>query len=125
MNTQSPTIDTSGDAVARVLNAVDERQQEMTALLQDLVRIPSISGSDDENEAIAHAASLFRERGLDVDHWQIPLADITVRPPPRRAPCCSTGTSTSYQWATHSSGRPLPSTRASPMVACTGEAAAT
>ena len=80
MNTQSPTIDTSGDAVARVLNAVDERQQEMTALLQDLVRIPSISGSDDENEAIAHAASLFRERGLDVDHWQIPLADITARP---------------------------------------------
>ena len=65
---------------AKVLNAVDERQHEMTRLLQELVRIPSISGTDDENEAIAHAARLFADRGLDVDHWQIPLDDITSRP---------------------------------------------
>ncbi len=65
---------------ARVLNSVDERQHEMTALLTELVRIPSISGTSDENEAIAHAARLFADRGLDVDHWQIPLEEITGRP---------------------------------------------
>ena len=69
-----------GSSAARVLNAVDERQGEMTQLLQDLVRIPSISGTDDENEAIAHAARLFADHGLEVDHWQIPLDEITARP---------------------------------------------
>ena len=68
------------DTTARVLNAVDERQAEMTELLQELVRIPSISGTDAENDAIAHAAGLFSDRGLEVDHWQIPLGDITSRP---------------------------------------------
>ena len=69
-----------GGVAARVLNAVDERQHEMTELLADLVRIPSISGTSAENEAIAHAARLFAGRGLDVDHWQIPLDEIIARP---------------------------------------------
>ena len=59
---------TNEHVAARVLNAVDERQHEMTGLLTELVRIPSISGTSDENEAIAHAARLFAARGLDVDH---------------------------------------------------------
>ena len=71
---------TNERVAARVLNAVDERQAEMTELLTELVRIPSISGTSEENEAIAHAARLFADRGLDVDHWQIPLDDITARP---------------------------------------------
>jgi len=71
---------TNEHVAARVLNAVDERQHQMTGLLAELVRIPSISGTSDENEAIAHAARLFADRGLDVDHWQIPLDEITARP---------------------------------------------
>ena len=66
--------------LARVLNAVDEQQAEMTLLLRELVRIPSVSGTDAENEAIAHAAKLFADEGMEVDHWQIPLDDITSRP---------------------------------------------
>ena len=52
----------------------------MVAILRQLVEIPSISGTDAENEAIAVAARIFADHGLDVDHWQIPLDEITARP---------------------------------------------
>lgn len=44
--------------------------------LQDLIRIPSISGTADENVAQAHMADLFRAGGLDVDHWSIDLDEL-------------------------------------------------
>ena len=64
----------------RVLNEVDQLVAEMTTALADLISIPSVSGTDAENEAIAHMARVFADRGFDVDHWQIPLDDITSRP---------------------------------------------
>lgn len=65
---------------ARVLDTLDAQRDAMTAALVDLVRVPSISGTDAENDAIAHMAGVFGAHGLDVDHWQIPLDDTLVQP---------------------------------------------
>lgn len=61
---------------ARVLDCVDEQTQSMVGYLCDLVRMPSISGSDVENSAQGELAQSFEDAGLDCDYWQIPLGDI-------------------------------------------------
>ena len=66
----------SEDARVRVLQQVDEMVDAMVAELQRVVRIPSISGTDEENGAQSHMASLFASGGLEVDHWQIDLAEM-------------------------------------------------
>jgi acetylornithine deacetylase len=58
----------------RVLNFIDERSIDIVTSLRELVRIPSISGSDAENEIQAILAPELTSFGLDVDHWQIPLS---------------------------------------------------
>ena len=68
------------DVCRRVLDEVDAHVDAMFGILRQLVEIPSISGTDAENEAIAAVARIFADHGLDVDHWQIPLDDITARP---------------------------------------------
>ena len=67
-------------AADRVLNIIDERRDPMMGLLADLIAIPSVGGTDAENEAVAHMSRLYGECGLDVDHWQIDLDDVTSRP---------------------------------------------
>jgi acetylornithine deacetylase len=67
-------------ARARVLDLVDERFDATVDALAELVALPSISGTDAENEAIAHMARSFAAIGLDVDHWQIPLDETMSRP---------------------------------------------
>jgi acetylornithine deacetylase len=66
----------SNDVRARVLQQVDEMTDSMVAELQTVVRIPSISGTADENEGQSHMASLFAAGGLEVDHWQIDLDEV-------------------------------------------------
>ena len=68
------------DVCRHVLDEVDAHVDAMFGILRQLVEIPSISGTDAENEAIAAVARLFADRGLEVDHWQIPLDEITARP---------------------------------------------
>jgi len=68
------------DVCRRVLDEVDGQADSMFGILRQLVEIPSISGTDAENEAIAATARIFADHGLDVDHWQIPLDEITARP---------------------------------------------
>ena len=68
------------DVCRRVLDEVDGQADSMLGILRQLVEIPSISGTDAENEAIAAVARIFADHGLDVDHWQIPLDEITARP---------------------------------------------
>ena len=48
-----------------------------------LIRIPSVSGSDAENEAQAVLARRLGTTGYDVDHWQIDLDELCT---PRRVP---------------------------------------
>ena len=58
-----------------VLEAVDAQAQDMVALLRELVRQPSVSGSDVENSAQQQLAQVFEADGLDVDHWSIPIEE--------------------------------------------------
>ena len=59
----------------RVLGYLDEHRGDIVADLVDLVRIPSISGTDEENEIQHVLAGRLTDLGLEVDSWQIPLAE--------------------------------------------------
>jgi acetylornithine deacetylase len=61
-----------------VLDHLDE-----TALvdsLMELVRIPSIGGSDAEIEVQETSATMLRDLGADVDRWDIDLAELSADP---------------------------------------------
>ncbi len=64
----------------RVLDAVDDDREAMVALLAAMVQEPSVGGSDEENSAQARLATLLGTDGLEVDHWQVPLAETLARP---------------------------------------------
>lgn len=66
--------------VAKVLDAVDELSAEMVQLIGETVRVPSVSGTDAENEAQAFFAGVLGRAGFDVDHWRIDLDEITADP---------------------------------------------
>ena len=68
------------DQVADVLDAVDGLQASMMHLVGDVVRIPSVSGTDAENDAQAFIAGVLARAGFDVDHWRIDLDDIRADP---------------------------------------------
>lgn len=67
-------------AVATVLAAVDELTRPMLGLLTEVVAIPSVGGTDAENDGQAHMARVFAGGGLEVDHWRLPLAELTAHP---------------------------------------------
>ena len=58
----------------RVLGYLDDHAHQLVTELSDCVRLPSISGSDEENAIQAGLAVDLAAMGLEVDHWQIPLA---------------------------------------------------
>ena len=64
----------------RVLTWFDDRAGEVVASLQELVRIPSVSGSEAENEVQAVLAARMPGLGLEVDHWPVPLAQTLAEP---------------------------------------------
>ena len=68
------------DAAAAVLDAVDSLVDEMVAETSELVRIPSVSGSDAENEAQSALAGRLVGRGYEVDHWQLDLDALGSHP---------------------------------------------
>ncbi|CAN5778640.1 ArgE/DapE family deacylase [soil metagenome] len=70
----------AADVSACVLEHVYALAGELVNELFDLMRIPGVSGTDAENEAQAHMAGRFARDGLDVDHWEIDLADLTAHP---------------------------------------------
>ncbi len=59
----------------RVLEYLDGHACELVSELAELVRVPSVSGSDEENGVQAVLAARLTGLGLDVDHWPIPLAE--------------------------------------------------
>jgi acetylornithine deacetylase len=59
----------------RVLDHLDEHAEHIVTSLSDLVRNPSISGTDEENSIQSDIAVQLTDLGLEVDHWQIPLAE--------------------------------------------------
>jgi acetylornithine deacetylase len=62
----------------QIMNAVDETFDRQTAVLADLVRIPSVRYR--EAPAQDMMARLFKEEGLGVDRWQIRIDDIKHLP---------------------------------------------
>jgi acetylornithine deacetylase len=62
--------------LARVLDHVDDQRDEMVAFLADLVRQPSITGTEVENDAQARFAGVLDDEGMETDHWQVPLCDV-------------------------------------------------
>lgn len=67
---------TDDTIVARVLDHVDALTDEMIGEVVRLVRIPSVSGTDAENDAQHHMAALFNATAMEVDHWEIDLDDV-------------------------------------------------
>jgi acetylornithine deacetylase len=61
-----------------MLDYVDEHARDVVTEVADLVRAPSVSGSDEESAIQARLASRLRGLGLEVDHWQIPLAELVA-----------------------------------------------
>ena len=71
---------TPEQARTRVLESVGELDAALVAAVADVVRQPSVSGTDGENETQAYMAGLFADGGLDVDHWQLDLPTLTAHP---------------------------------------------
>ncbi len=64
----------------RVLNYLNEHSAETVRLVAELVRIPSVSGSDEENTIQAHLRAQLGEFIAEVDHWPIPLPETANAP---------------------------------------------
>ncbi|MGH7667409.1 MAG: ArgE/DapE family deacylase [Candidatus Dormibacteria bacterium] len=63
---------------SRVLAAVDE--VELGRRLQELIEVPSITGSAAESELQHHLAEVLEEEGLEVDLWPIDLNGLRALP---------------------------------------------
>lgn len=68
------------DATTRVLEQVDSLAEMMIADAASLVRIPSVSGTDAENDAQAEMARRLAADGQEVDHWEIDLDELAADP---------------------------------------------
>ena len=60
---------------SRLLGYLDGHAADMVADLADLVRVPSISGSAEENAIQDVLSARLAGDGLDVDAWPIPMAE--------------------------------------------------
>lgn len=65
-------------AERRVLDALDE--DELVATLVELVRVPSVTGTDAEAEIQHTLARWFEEAGLEVDLWALDLDELRADP---------------------------------------------
>lgn len=58
----------------KALDAIDE--EGLISCLQELIRIPSVSGTKEENDAQRWFAEKLRQSGLEVDLWSIPIPEV-------------------------------------------------
>lgn len=68
------------DPEVEVMERVDGLTAEMLAETAGLIRIPSVSGTDAENEAQSVLAARLRDTGYDVDHWRLDLDQLSAHP---------------------------------------------
>ncbi|MDP9861561.1 MULTISPECIES: ArgE/DapE family deacylase [Streptosporangium] len=66
------------DDEAKVLEALDEA--ETVRLLAELVRVPSVTGTDAESDLQHRCGRLLTEAGLDVDVWKLDLEALRAAP---------------------------------------------
>ncbi len=68
------------DWAARVLDEVDAAAAWSETRLAELVRVPSVGGTDAEHEIQALLATDLARAGMDVDHWRLPLDELLAAP---------------------------------------------
>jgi acetylornithine deacetylase len=68
------------DVARRVLDAVEQSAAATLLEVAELVRVPSVSGTDAENEAQALLAARLDRSGYDVDHWRLDLDALRAHP---------------------------------------------
>ena len=66
------------DWAARVLEEIDAAAPAAEARLAELVRTPSVGGTDAEHDIQADLASGLHAAGFEVDHWRLPLDELTA-----------------------------------------------
>jgi acetylornithine deacetylase len=66
--------------ISSVLSSVDAEREPMLRLLGDLVRVPSVGGSESEITIQHTLADLLRADGLQVDLWPLDLGALTTDP---------------------------------------------
>lgn len=71
-------MSTISDIEARVLDAID--LDGLVAYICDLVAVPSLDGTPEENAAQEHVAGQLARCGLAVDQWEIDLAQAYAHP---------------------------------------------
>jgi len=76
--TTPPSPDELTPAERSVLEHLDE--QALVDSLMELVRIPSMGGSDEEVEVQELAAGMLRDLDTDVDRWDIDLDEVSQDP---------------------------------------------
>jgi acetylornithine deacetylase len=64
----------------RLLDFIDEHRAAIVDDLAELVRIPTVSGSDEEGAVQHQLAARLAALGLDVDVWEIPLDETLAQP---------------------------------------------
>ncbi len=66
--------------IERVVGWVEDHEGDVVADLQELVRVPSVSGTEEEHGIQHLLARRFADLGLEVDHWEVPLTDLASAP---------------------------------------------
>jgi len=61
-------------------DALRRARDEAVTTLADLIRIPSVGGSQAESEIVHHVARLLQAEGIEIDLWPIPVAELAARP---------------------------------------------
>ena len=71
-------VELHGRALADALDLVSP--ERLSALVQELVQIPSVTGSAAEGEAQQLLAARLASAGLETDLWEIDLPAVTADP---------------------------------------------
>src|ERR1700709_857149 len=74
----SPDVDETSPAERAVLSHLDE--SALTESLMELVRIPSMGGTDAEIEVQEAAAGMLRDLESEVDRWDLDLDELMQDP---------------------------------------------
>lgn len=68
----------TSDAERRVLDSIEEA--ELVETLVELVRVPSVTGTDAESDLQHTLARWYDDAGLEVDHWALDLDELRADP---------------------------------------------
>src|SRR5687767_2085752 len=69
-----PSASITPDLAASIGRAIEARRADAIALLQSLVRVPSVTGDEGPVQDVVEVA--LRERGLTVDRWEATAEEI-------------------------------------------------